>query len=137
MSWYMVNPSPSCMQGRWRRGWCRNVTCCSRGRWRRRERSPARKEDIGVGNYACLRERWKMWECHQNAIKIHLRLVFACEGGGGVGNSVERVFEGQCWCCALCRMRSPHVPRGCPIPWVSPDVFHRPKPTHPPKIHRH
>ena len=30
-----------------------------------------------------------MWEHHQNAAKIHPRLVFACEGGGGVG-SVER-----------------------------------------------
>ena len=119
MSWYMMNPSSSGIQGRWRRGRRRNVTCCSRGRWWRRERSPARKEDIGVGNYACLQGRWKMWEHHQNAAKIYLQLVFACEGGGGVG-SVERVFEGRCWRCALCRMWS-HVPRRYP---VSHDVFH-------------
>jgi len=92
-----MDPSSSGIQGRWRRGRCRNVTCCSRRRWRRRER----EEDIGVGNYAGLRGRWKVWEHHQNAANIHLRLVFACEGGGGVG-SVERVFEGRCWRCAGC-----------------------------------
>ena len=75
-----------------------------------------------------------MWEHQQNAVKIHLRLVFACKGGGGVG-SVERVLEGRCWHCALCRMRSPHVSRGCPIPWVSPDVFHLAKTHTPSRIH--
>jgi hypothetical protein len=38
--------------------------------------------------------------------------------------SVERVFEGRCWRCALCKVRSPHVPHRRPIPWVSHDVFH-------------
>jgi hypothetical protein len=47
---------------------------------------------------SCLRGRWKMRECYRNTIKIHLRLAFTCEGGGGVGNSIERMHEGQCWC---------------------------------------
>jgi len=45
---------------------------------------------------SCLRGKLKTWECHRNAIKIHLRLAFGCEGGGGVGNRVERVLEGKC-----------------------------------------
>ena len=43
---------------------------------------------------SCLRGKWKTWQCHQNAVKIHLQLTFGCEGGGGVVNSVERVLKG-------------------------------------------
>jgi len=44
---------------------------------------------------SCLQGKWKTWECHRNAIKIHLWLTFGCKRGGGVGNRVERVLEGK------------------------------------------